>query len=61
MKPKVWIWTAVLSLLGYSIATKGAITNGWHELAGLLVGAALGFSIGWGLQLYDERHKRRNP
>jgi len=61
MKPKVWIWTAVLSLLAYSIATKGAITNGWHELAGLLVGAALGFSIGSGLKLYEERNKRRNP
>ena len=52
MKPKVWIWTAVLSLLGYSIATKGAITNGWH---------ALGFSLGSGLKLYEERNKRRNP
>jgi len=61
MKPKVWIWTAALSSLGYLIATKGAVTNGWHELAGLLVGAVLGFSIGLGLQLYEARNKRRNP
>jgi hypothetical protein len=54
MKPKVWIWTVVLSFLGYSLAGKGAITNGWHEAIGLLLGAILGFSIGWAMQLHDE-------
>jgi membrane protein DedA with SNARE-associated domain len=61
MKLKVWIWTAVLAFLGYSIATKGAIENMRHELIGLIGGGALGLVIGWGLQLYDERRNRRGP
>jgi hypothetical protein len=28
MKPKVWIWPAVLAFLGYSIAGKRAIASG---------------------------------
>jgi membrane protein DedA with SNARE-associated domain len=58
MKPKVWIWTGVLAFLGYSIAAKTAIENTSHEVEGLVVGASLGFLIGWGLQRYDERRER---
>lgn len=57
MKPKVWIWTAVLAFLGYSIASKSAIENTRNEIVGLTMGAALGFVIGWGLQSYGE-HRR---
>ena len=60
MKPKVWIWTAVLAFLGYSIASKGAIENARNEPIGLAMGAAPGFVIGWGLQSYDERRQRRS-
>jgi membrane protein DedA with SNARE-associated domain len=59
MKLKVWIWTAVLAFLGYSIATKTAIGNMRNELIGLITGGALGLVIGWGLQTYDERRNRR--
>jgi hypothetical protein len=61
MKPKVWIWTAVLAFLGYSIAGKRAIASGRSELIGLLAGAVLGLLIGWALQRYDDRRKHRNP
>ena len=59
MKLKVWIWTGVLAFLGYSVAAKAAIENMPNELIGLVAGGASGFVIGWGLQSYDERRKRR--
>jgi membrane protein DedA with SNARE-associated domain len=58
IKPKVWIWTAVLAFLGYSLGGKGAIEHPTKELLGAVAGGALGFSIGWGIQRYDERRKR---
>lgn len=60
MKPKVWIWTAVLAFLGYSLGGKGAIEHPTKELLGAVAGGALGFSIGWGIQRYDERRKRHS-
>ena len=59
MKPKVWIWTGVLAFLGYSIGGKSAIANVTNELIGLVAGGALAFVIGWALQRYDDRRKRR--
>jgi hypothetical protein len=61
MKPKVWIWTAVLAFLGYSVAGKSAVESGRSEIMGMLAGAVLGFLIGWALQRYDESRKHGSP
>ena len=58
MKPKVWIWTGVLAFLGYAIGGKSAIENMKSELFGVLIGAAVGFLVGLGLQYYDERRRQ---
>jgi len=58
MKLRVWIWTIGLAVAGYSIAGRG-VESPVRQIAGAVGGAAVGFSIGWGLQRLLEIGRRR--
>jgi len=58
MKVRVWIWTIGLAFVGYMLGTKGAIENPMHMIGYTLIGAIVGFGVGWGLQRLLEMGRR---
>ena len=59
MKLRVWIWTIGLAFVGYALANRGATPSPARETAGAIIGAILGFGVGWGLQHLLEMGRRR--
>jgi hypothetical protein len=58
MKLRVLIWTVGLAFVGYALAGRGAVPNPARETIGALLGAAVGFCVGWGLQRLLEMGRR---
>jgi hypothetical protein len=58
MKLRVLIWTVGLAFVGYALAERGAVPNPARETIGALLGAAVGFCVGWGLQRLLEMGRR---
>jgi hypothetical protein len=58
MKLRVLIWTVGLAFVGYALAGREAVRNPVHETIGALLGAAVGFCVGWGLQRLLEMGRR---
>jgi len=58
MELRVWIWTVGLAVAGYFLAARG-VASPARQLAGAVGGAAVGFSVGWGLQRLLEIGRRR--
>jgi len=58
MKLRVWIWTIGLAYVGYALASKSASPQGTWQFLGTLIGAVVGFGVGWGLQRLLELGRR---
>jgi hypothetical protein len=58
LKLRIWIWTFGLAFVGYALGARGG-PNPVHETVGAILGAALGFCVGWGLQRLLEMGRRR--
>jgi hypothetical protein len=58
MKLRVWIWTFGLAFVGYALAGRG-IPSPARETVGAILGALVGFCVGWGLQRLLELGRRR--
>ncbi|HZS97303.1 MAG TPA: hypothetical protein VFA40_11035 [Terriglobales bacterium] len=59
MRLRVWIWTFGLAFVGYALAGRGASASPARETIGAIVGAAVGFCVGWGLQRLLDLGRRR--
>ena len=59
MRPRVWIWTIGLAIVGYSLAGRSTMPHPTVEIVGTLIGAAVGFGVGWGLQRLLELGRKR--
>jgi hypothetical protein len=58
MKLRVWIWTFGLAFVGYALSVRGAVQSPVRETVGAILGAAVGFCVGWGLQRLLEMGRR---
>ena len=58
MKLRVWIWTIGLAFVGFALAGRGAPSHS-RETVGTILGAMVGFCVGWGLQRLLEMGRRR--
>jgi hypothetical protein len=58
MKLRVWIWTFGLAFVGYALSGRGAVQSPVRETVGAILGAAVGFCVGWGLQRLLEMGRR---
>jgi len=58
MKLRVWIWTFGLAFVGYALAGRGS-PSPLRETVGTILGAMVGFCVGWGLQRLLEMGRRR--
>jgi hypothetical protein len=59
MRPRVFIWTIGLAIVGYSLAGRSNMAHPTAEAIGALVGGVIGFGVGWGLQRLLELGRRR--
>ncbi len=57
MKLRILIWTLGLAFVGYALGGRGG-PNPAHETVGAILGAAIGFCVGWGLQRLLELGRR---
>lgn len=58
MKLRIWVWTFGLAFVGYALGGRSG-PNPAHETVGAILGAAVGFCVGWGLQRLLEMGRRR--
>jgi hypothetical protein len=58
MKLRVWIWTFGLAFVGYALSARGVVQSPIRETLGAILGAAVGFCVGWGLQRLLEMGRR---
>lgn len=59
VKLRIWIWTFGLAFVGYALAQRGSVPSPRRETVGAILGAAVGFCVGWGLQRLLEMGRRR--
>ena len=59
MKLRIWIWTFGLGFVGYALGARGAAPTPARETVGAILGAVVGFFVGWGLQHLLELGRRR--
>ena len=59
MKLRVWIWTLGMAFVGYSLGGRGVSASPARETMGAILGAAVGFCVGWGLQRLFDLGRRR--
>jgi hypothetical protein len=59
MKLRIWIWTFGMTFVGFSLAGRGVSASPARETIGAILGAAVGFCVGWGLQRLLHLGRRR--
>lgn len=59
MKLRIWIWTFGLGFVGYALGARGLSPSAARETVGAILGAVVGFCVGWGLQRLLELGRRR--
>ena len=59
MKLRVWIWTFGMAFVGYSLGNRGVSPSPARETMGAILGAIVGFCVGWGLQRLIDLGRRR--
>jgi predicted permease len=57
MKLRIWIWTFGLGFVGYALGARAG-PNPVRETVGAILGAVVGFCVGWGLQRLFEMGRR---